>query len=226
MVPVAGSRILVVEDSDAIRVAVLAALAAQGFEAAGVADGGELERLLGDFRPELVILDVLLPGRDGFGLLEVIRARSSAAVLMLTARDATADRVRGLAGGADDYLVKPFAMVELLARVTAVLRRTVPGGPSIMVGDLELAEESGAVLRSGRAVELTETELQILRYLAGQRGHVVSKDKIINAVWGYAGFDPNLVEVHVSSLRRKLERYGPRLIHTVRGRGYRLAVTP
>ncbi len=226
MVSVAGSRILVVEDSDAIRLSVLAALSAQGFEPSGVADGVGLERLLGEFRPELVILDVLLPGRDGFELLDLIRSISSAAVLMLTARDTTADRVRGLSGGADDYLVKPFAMVELIARVRAVLRRTAPGGPSIMVGDLVITEQSGQVARGEHRVELTETEHQILEYLASQRGHVVSKDKIISAVWGYSGFDRNLVEVHVSSLRRKLERHGPRLIHTVRGRGYRLAESP
>ncbi|WP_246186815.1 response regulator transcription factor [Microlunatus speluncae] len=222
----AGSRILVVEDSDAIRMSVLAALTAEGFEPLGAADGDGLERVLGEFRPALVILDVMLPGRDGFELLDLIRPISSAAVLMLTARDTTVDRVRGLSGGADDYLVKPFAMVELIARVRAVLRRTAPGGPAIMVGDLLIAEQSGQVARGDHRIELTETEQQILAYLAHQRGNVVSKDKIISEVWGYAGFDRNLVEVHVSSLRRKLERHGPRLIHTVRGRGYRLAESP
>jgi DNA-binding response OmpR family regulator len=226
MGPVPGSRILVVEDSDAIRLSVLAALSAQGFEPSGVVAGDGLERLLGEFRPELVILDVMLPGRDGFELLQVIRSISSAAVLMLTARDTTADRVRGLSGGADDYLMKPFAMVELIARVRAVLRRTTPDGPSIMIGDLMIAEASGQVVRGDHRIDLTETEQQILEYLAAQAGHVVSKDKIISAVWGYSGFDRNLVEVHVSSLRRKLERHGPRLIHTVRGRGYRLAESP
>lgn len=223
---VAGSRILVIEDSDAIRVAVLAALSAQGFAPTGAADGDGLEQSLGRFRPELVILDVMLPGRDGFELLRVVRSLSSAAVLMLTARDTTADRVRGLAAGADDYLVKPFAMAELIARVRAVLRRTTPGGPAIMIGDLTIAEGSGQVVRGGHRIDLTETEQQILEYLATQAGHVISKDKIISAVWGYSGFDQNLVEVHVSSLRRKLERHGPRLIHTVRGRGYRLAESP
>lgn len=219
-----ASRILVVEDADAIRVAVVTALAGRGFEVRGRADGTDLETLLAAYGPDLVLLDVMLPGRDGFALLEVIRRTSTAAVILLTARDATADRVHGLTGGADDYLVKPFAMAELVARIQAVLRRTRPGGATVAVGDLEVSADGTRVVRAGQAVELTETERRVLEYLAAHRGHVVSKTQILTAVWGYEGFDDNVVEVYVSALRRKLEAGGrPRLVHTVRGRGYRLS---
>ncbi|WP_375425143.1 response regulator transcription factor [uncultured Friedmanniella sp.] len=222
----AGSRILVVEDAEAILVPVLAALRGAGFAVRGLASGVALEDELTAFGPDLVLLDVMLPGRDGFELLAVVRRSSRAGVLMLTARDTTGDRVRGLSGGADDYLVKPFAMAELVARVQAVLRRVVPGGAEIAVGDLTIADDGAQVRRAGRLVELTETERRVLVYLAAHRGHVVSKLQLLTGVWGYEGFGENVVEVHVSSLRRKLEAAGPRLVHTVRGRGYRLADQP
>ncbi|MBA8793473.1 DNA-binding response OmpR family regulator [Friedmanniella endophytica] len=219
----AGSRILVIEDSDAIRVPVLTALHAQGFQVEGDADGSRLEERLNAFGPELVVLDVMLPGRDGFTLLDVVRAQSDAGVLMLTARDATADRVRGLSSGADDYLVKPFQMAELVARVRAVLRRTGAAGVSTAVGDLVIGDDAAVVRRGDAEIDLTATERRILAYLATRPGRVVSKTQILTHVWGYDGFDPNVVEVHVSSLRRKLEQHGPRLVHTVRSRGYRLS---
>ena len=166
----------------------------------------------------------MLPGRDGFELLSVVRRSSTAAVIMLTARDATGDRVHGLSAGADDYLVKPFAMAELLARVHAVLRRTRPGGSIVRIGDLELSAEAAEVSRAGERIDLTDTERRVLAYLAAHRDKVVSKTQILTAVWGYEGFDDNVVEVYVSALRRKLETGGrSRLLHTVRGQGYRLA---
>jgi DNA-binding response OmpR family regulator len=226
MAGMAASRILVVEDSAAIRTPVAALLAGQGFDVSAAEDGVELEALLGSFAPDLVILDVMLPGRDGFELLRVVRDRSSAGVLMLTARDTVADRVRGLGSGADDYVLKPFAMVELLARVQAVLRRVRPDGGTVAVGDLLLNADVSVVRRGGALIELTDTERRILGYLVGQRDRVVSKTQILTAVWGYDGFDENLVEVHVSSLRRKLEAGGTRVVHTVRGRGYRLGLQP
>lgn len=222
-----GSRILVVEDSDAIRVPVAGTLRHQGFEVADAPDGSRLEEQLGSFRPELVILDVMLPGRDGFELLTVIRERSTAGVLLLTARDTTDDRVRGLTGGADDYVVKPFEMAELVARAQAVLRRTGAGGLTTAIGDLTISDDAADVRRGGHPVDLTGTERAILAYLAARPGRVVSKTQILTNVWGYDGFDENVVEVHVSSLRRKLEQDGAaRLVHTVRGRGYRLADAP
>ncbi len=227
MTRVTAARILVIEDSDAIRLPVVTALTAHGFVVQAAADGAGLERRLGAFAPDLVILDVMLPGRDGFMLLGVVRRTSTAAVLMLTARDTLADRLQGLTAGADDYLVKPFAMAELLARVHAVLRRTRPGGETVAVGDLVLSDGASRVVRDGEPLELTATERRLLGYLAAHRERVVSKTQILTAVWGYDGFDENVVEVHVSSLRRKLEAGGrARLVHTVRGRGYRLGTTP
>ncbi len=225
--PVTAARILLVEDSDAIRLPVLTALTAHGFTVDGAADGNDLEHRLPGFAPDLVILDVMLPGRDGFTLLGVVRRISTAAVLMLTAKDTLADRLRGLTSGADDYLVKPFAMAELVARVHAVLRRTRPGGGSISIGDLVINDDATSVQRGGTSLELTETERRLLGYLAAHRERVVSKTQILTAIWGYDGFDENVVEVHISSLRRKLEAGGrTRLVHTVRGRGYLLGVEP
>lgn len=211
-----------VEDSDVIRAAVLSALRAAGHVADGAADGSALEHDLDAFRPDLVVLDVMLPGRDGFALLDVVRRHTDAGVVMLTARDEVADRLRGLTAGADDYLVKPFVLAELVARVGAVLRRRGRAPSTIEVGDLVLDADSNIAVRAGTALDLTATELRLLRYLAAQRGRVVSKTQILTAVWGYDAYDPNLVEVHVSALRRKLEAHGPRLVHTVRGLGYLL----
>jgi DNA-binding response OmpR family regulator len=222
-----AARILVVEDSDAIRLPVVTALSAQGFTVTGAPDGAELEEQLTAHTPDLVILDVMLPGRDGFALLDVVRRLSTAAVLMLTARDTLADRLHGLGRGADDYLGKPFAMAELVARIHAVLRRSRPEGSTVAVGDLVVNDDVSAVQRAGTRVDLTATERRMLGYLVQQRERVVSKTQILTAVWGYDGFDENVVEVHMSSLRRKLEAGGrPRLVHTVRGRGYRLAEAP
>lgn len=226
MADVAASRILIVEDSDAIRVPLSAALSGHGYEVSAASDGTDVEARLRSSPPDLVILDVMLPGRDGFELLRVIRTSSTAAVLILTARDGVADRVRGLTAGADDYLVKPFALAELLARVQAVLRRTRVGGSAVAVGDLVISDDVADVRRGDRVIDLTETERRVLGYLAGQQGRVVSKTQLLTAVWGYDGFDENLVEVHVSSLRRKLEVGGDRVLHTVRGRGYRLGGQP
>ncbi|GAB2579553.1 response regulator transcription factor [Microlunatus antarcticus] len=221
-----ASRILVVEDNETIRVAVQTALRSRGFVVESQADGDDLEDRLGAFGPDLVVLDLMLPGRDGFTLLPVLRRSSRAAVLVLTARDGLDDRLTGLAAGADDYLVKPFAMAELVARIGAVLRRTQPEGGASAVGDLTLTQDAAVVRRAGRTLDLTDTERRLLAYLAAHRERVVTKTQLLTSVWGYDGFDPNLVEVHVSSLRRKLEAGGqPRLVHTVRHRGYRLAET-
>ncbi len=213
-----GARVLVVEDAEAIRAAVVSGLTEAGYTATGLASGRDLEAELAGYRPDLVVLDVLLPGRDGFALLEVVRRHSDAGVVMLTARDAVDDRLRGLHGGADDYLVKPFALAELVARVTAVLRRRGTTPSAVAVGDLLVDVTAGSVRRAGAPIELTATELRLLDYLATQRGRVVSKAQILTRVWGYTDYDPNLVEVHISALRRKLGE--PRLLHTVRGLGY------
>ena len=164
----------------------------------------------------------MLPGRDGFRLLGVVRERSDAGLVLLTARDALADRLHGLDGGADDYVVKPFLLAELVSRVRAVLRRRGRVPTAMTVGDLVVDDEAGTATRGGAVLELTATELRLLRYLVEQRGRTVTKNQILTQVWGYDAYDPNLVEVHVSALRRKLEAHGPRVVHTVRGLGYAL----
>ena len=215
------ARVLVVEDEDAIRAPLAAALRGAGHEVREVADGAGFEEVVDAYRPDLALLDVQLPGgRDGFALATALRGRSDCAVLMVTARDAVDDRLRGFAAGADDYVVKPFATVEVLARVGAILRRLGRVPSTVQVGDLVVDEDARLAVRAGRALELTATEFKLLAYLAGHRGRILSKTQLLTQVWGYDEYDPNLVEVHVSALRRKLEQHGPRLIHTARGLGY------
>jgi two-component system OmpR family response regulator len=215
------ARVLVVEDEDAIRAPLAAALRGAGHEVREVADGAGFEDVVDAYRPDLALLDVQLPGgRDGFALAAALRERSDCAVLMVTARDAVDDRLRGFAAGADDYVVKPFATVEVLARVGAILRRLGRVPSTVQVGDLVVDEDARLAVRSGQALELTATEFKLLAYLAGHRGRILSKTQLLTQVWGYDEYDPNLVEVHVSALRRKLEQHGPRLIHTARGLGY------
>ena len=220
----AGPRILVVEDNESIRVSVAANVAATGASVCTRADGSDLETVLVEFRPDLIILDIMLPGRHGTELLPIIRLSCDAGVLLLTARDAVQDRVNGLASGADDYLVKPFAMAELLARVDAILRRMGRTSPTVRVGDIVIDTESGQASRGGHDLDLTVTEWKLLGYLAAQRGRTVSKVQILTQVWGYDNYDANLVEVHVSALRRKLEAHGDRVLQTRRGIGYVLSV--
>ncbi|MGV9677676.1 response regulator transcription factor [Nocardia sp. NPDC003482] len=217
-------RILLVEDADAIRTAVAAAVGAAGHRVLAREHGAGLEQDLERFRPDVVVLDVMLPGRDGFELLDIVRARCEAGVLMLTARDEVADRVRGLRSGSDDYVVKPFDLAELVARVEALLRRMGRLRTRITVGDLEIDVDRGTVTRGGTPITLTATEFRLLAHLAAHRDRVLTKTQILTAVWGYEDYDPNLVEVYVSAVRRKLEEHGPRLLHTVRGLGYALRV--
>ena len=217
-------RVLIVEDAEAIRLAVLSALHAAGHDVRERADGRRLEADLAEFRPDVVILDVMLPGRDGFALLEVVRARSDAGVVILTARDAVDDRLRGLTGGADDYVIKPFVLPEMVARVNALLRRMGRMQSKLVVGDLVVDPQAATAHRGAAEITLTATEFKLLCYLAEHRGQVVTKTQILSAVWGFDAYDPNLVEVFVSALRRKLETSGPRLLHTVRGLGYVLRV--
>jgi DNA-binding response OmpR family regulator len=222
-----AARVLVVEDAEAIRTAVGIALEQTGFLVQTRPDGESLERELASFRPDLVLLDVMLPGRDGFELLEVVRRLSSAGIVLLTARDAVEDRLHGLRTGADDYVVKPFVLAELIARVEAVLRRMGRLRTVLEIDDLLIDIEANEVTRAGQSIDLTATELKLLTFLAGRRDKVVGKAQILAAVWGYDDYAANLVEVHVSALRRKLEATGPRLLHTVRGSGYILrAPTP
>jgi two-component system, OmpR family, response regulator len=220
--PAGPARVVVVEDEDALRDAVSAALESDGHAVTAFADGREPERILA-CSPDLAVLDVLLPGEDGFAVARRLRAARNVAVVFLTALDGLDDRLNGFALGADDYLVKPFALEELLARVRAVLRRAGRVAEPLEAGDLLVDEAAALATRAGRPLPLTPTELRLLAFLMRHRGQVLSKYQLLSQVWGYDAYDPNLVEVHTSALRRKLEDGGAsRLIHTVRGIGYRL----
>lgn len=215
------ARVLVVEDDALIRESVLAALAHDGFVVRGVEDGTGIAAVSADFLPDLVLLDVSLPGpADGFGLARVLRRDRDVPVIFLTARDTAADRLAGFDAGADDYVVKPFIVEELIARVRAVLRRLGRLPATLDLGDLTIDEGGTAVVRAGVLLDLTATEYRLLAYLAHERGRILSKTQLLTQVWGYDDYDANLVEVHVSALRRKLEEHGPRILHTVRGFGY------
>ena len=219
-----SARVLVVEDAQTIREMVGEALADAGYAVSLQPDGSRLEQELAGFRPDLVVLDVMLPGRDGFALIDVVREWGAVGIVLLTARDGLPDRVRGLDGGADDYVVKPVELAELVSRVGAVLRRLGRLPQAEQIGDLVLDVDAGVATRAGQPLELTGTELRLLAYLFAQRGRIVSTTQILSSVWGYDAYDPNLVQVHISGLRRKLEAHGPRVIHTARGIGYRLQV--
>ncbi len=222
------ARILVVDDEESITQLLCTALRYEGFATAAAASGREALRAAAEFRPDLVLLDVMLPDIDGFEVHRRLTGGGSPRlpVVFLTARRDTADRVRGLTIGADDYVVKPFSLEELIARVRAVLRRTrddESGGRRLVVEDLELDEETREVRRGGRLVELTPTEFSLLRYLLVNSGRVLSKAQILDHVWSYDfGGDSNVVETYISYLRKKVDRGAEPLIHTVRGFGYTL----
>jgi len=213
----------VIDDDPALLTGVVTALRAEGFAVEGLPDGSRLADALRVHVPDLVVLDWMLPGASGIRLAATVRTTSDAAVVMLTARDGLDDRLRGFAEGVDDYVVKPFAVAELVARVTAVLRRRGRLATVVEVGDLVVDPEAAVATRAGVTLDLTATEHRLLAFLAESRGRVVSKTQILTQVWGYGDLDPNVVEVHLSALRRKMEAHGPRLVHTVRGLGYRMS---
>ena len=219
--------ILVVDDERAVRDSLRRALELEGYEIELAAEGREaLYRLDGDAQPDAVILDVLMPGLDGLEVCRRIRAGgSSVPVLMLTARDAVENRVEGLDAGADDYVTKPFALEELLARVRALIRRTVDStDEKLRFADLELDPGTRDVTRGGEPIELTRTEFSLLELFMRNPRQVLTRSIIFERVWGYDfGFASNSLDVYIGYLRRKTEAGGrPRLIHTVRGVGYAL----
>ncbi len=220
-------RILVVDDEPAVRSAVTRALTLDGYDVVSAEDGPEALGAVARVRPELVVLDVLMPELDGLAVCRRLRGGGDRTpILMLTARDAVADRVAGLDAGADDYLVKPFALEELLARVRALLRRTVNGDPGgvLRFADVSLDPATREVHRGDREVELTRTEFLLLELFLLNPRQVLPRALIFDRVWGYDfGPSSNSLEVYVGYLRRKLEAEGePRLIQTVRGVGYAL----
>jgi two-component system response regulator MprA len=218
-------RILVVDDEPALRAALERALRLEGYDVALADDGDAALRLVQRDAPELVLLDVLMPALDGLAVCRRLRrAGNRTPVLMLTARDAVSDRVAGLDAGADDYLVKPFALEELLARVRALLRRTVNGDPHgvLRFADVSLDPATHEVRRGTREIELTRTEFLLLELFLLNPRQVLPRSLIFERVWGYDfGPSSNSLEVYVGYLRRKLEADGePRVIQTVRGVGY------
>ena len=215
-------RVVVVEDQSVVRDAVTRALRDEGLAVCAFADYPDADVVLAG-APDLAVLDVMLPGGDGLELARNLRARRDLPIIFLTARDAVEDRLAGFKLGADDYLVKPFALEELLARVRAVLRRSGRLGAPLEAGEVLVDEQAGLASRNGHDLVLTPTELRLLAFLVRHRGMVLSKHQLLTQVWGYDAYDPNVVEVHVSALRRKLELHAPRILDTVRGLGYRLA---
>ncbi len=217
-------RVLVVDDEENVSFLVTSALRLAGIETRTAADGATALTEADAFAPDAVVLDVMLPDFDGFEVLRRLRGRGcQAPVLFVTARDQTADRVRGLTLGGDDYIVKPFALEELVARVQVALRRSGVGTQSarLRVADLELDLDAHRVWRGGREVELSPTELSLLRCLMANAGRVVSRAQILDAVWHYDfQGESTIIESFVSNLRRKVDDVEPRLIRTVRGVGY------
>lgn len=221
------ARLLVVDDEDTVRGLLADALRFAGFEVTAAATGDEAVAAAGTDPPDLILLDVMLPGMDGFEVVRRLRAgKRPVPVLFLSARDAPEDKVNGLTLGGDDYVTKPFHLPELIARIHAVLRRA--GGSSdgsLVVGDLVLDPLDRAVSRAGRPVRLSPTEFRLLHCLMSNAGHVVEKPRILEEVWKYdfAG-DTSIVDTYVSYLRRKVDGAEPKLIHTVHGVGYVLRV--
>ena len=221
-------RALVVDDEENISYLVASALRLDGYDTLTAASGREALDQVSATNPDVIVLDIMLPDLDGIEVLKRLRAAGHRQpVVFLTAKDATEDRVRGLTIGGDDYVVKPFAIEELLARVTAVLRRSGMGDRSarLVVADLEMDDDARRVTRDGHLIQLSPTEYKLLRYLMTNAGRVLSRSQILDQVWEYDfGGESSVVETFISYLRRKLDVGGPPLIHTVRGVGYTLRV--
>jgi two-component system, OmpR family, response regulator len=219
-------RVLVVDDESYITDLVATALRYEGFDVASAGNGRDVLTLVESFRPELIVLDVMLPDLDGFEVQRRLIDRGRRIpVLFLTARDATEDKIRGLTIGGDDYVTKPFSLEELIARIRAVLRRAGKGdgegSERLRFEDLEMDEDTHEVWRGATPIELTPTEYNLLRFLLENPRRVLSKDQILDHVWNYDfGGDASIVETYISYLRKKVDALEPHVIHTVRGVGY------
>src|SRR3954464_6650793 len=220
-------RILVVDDEPNIADVVSMALRFQGFDVETAGTGTDAIAAVTSFRPHLIVLDIMLPDMEGFDVAQRLGAqRARVPIIFLTARDATDDKIRGLTLGGDDYVRKPFSLEELVARIRAILRRSglaEPESSRLTFEDLELDEDAHEVMRGGSHVELTATEYRLLRYLMLNPRRVLTRSQLLEHVWEYDfGGDARVLETYVSYLRKKLDKHGPPLIHTVRGVGYAL----
>lgn len=222
----AGERLLLVDDEDNLRSMLEAALRHLGFDVCPVTNGRDALAAATQVKPDLIVLDLMLPDLDGFEVCRRLRSDGvRTPVVFLTARDGTEDKVRGLTLGGDDYLVKPFSIEELVARINAVLRRSglAQNGAVTSCADLELDDDAHRVRRAGEDVALSPTEYKLLRYLLLNQGRVVSKGQILDHVWQYDfGGEGGVVETYIGYLRRKVDQSEPTLIHTIRGVGYTL----
>jgi two-component system OmpR family response regulator len=219
-------RVLVVDDEATLAELVSMALRLEGWEVRSAGDGLGAVRTARDFRPDAVVLDVMLPDIDGYEVLRRMRADTPMLpVLFLTAKDAVEDRIAGLTAGGDDYVTKPFSLEEVTLRLRALMRRTgiaeASAGATVVVGDLTLDEDSREVHRAGEPVELTATEFELLRFLMRNPRRVLSKAQILDRVWNYDfGGQANIVELYISYLRKKIDAGRTPMIHTMRGAGY------
>ena len=219
-------KVLVVDDEANISDLIKVSLKFQGFDVETAENGPEALELAKEYQPDAFILDVMMPGMDGFTLLKKLREDGhDAPALFLTAKDGVEDRIHGLTIGADDYVTKPFSLEEVITRLRVILRRVAPDEETesslITYEDITLDDDMHEVTKAGKVVDLSPTEFKLLRYLMVNAEVVLSKSKILDHVWNYDfGGDGNVVESYVSYLRRKIDRKEPRLIHTVRGVGY------
>ena len=217
-------KVLVVDDEENIRFLVESALQLAGMETAGADDGRAGLKMAADCRPDLIVLDVMMPELDGFEVLQRLRdSGSRTPVIFLTARDSTDDRVRGLTAGGDDYMVKPFAVAELVARVQLRLQQAghATNQTVLRCADLELDLDAHRVSRAGTVVELSPTEYKLLHYLLANSGRVLTRAQLLDHVWDYDfDGDSSVVDTYISYLRRKLDHVEPKLIHTIRGVGF------
>ncbi|MTD44766.1 response regulator [Conexibacter sp. W3-3-2] len=220
-------RVLVVDDEPNIADVVAMALRYQGFEVETAGDGKTALDAVRSFKPDLMVLDIMLPDMEGFEVAERLGAqRASLPIVFLTARDSTEDKVRGLTTGGDDYVTKPFSLEELVARIRTILRRAglaQPESHRLVFEDVEMDEETREVTRAGNPIDLTATEYRLLRYFLRNPRRVLTRAQILDHVWDYDfGGDARVLETYVSYLRKKLDAHGPSLIQTARGVGYAL----
>jgi two-component system, OmpR family, response regulator len=226
-------RAVVVDDEDSLTDLLSMALRYEGWDVRTAADGRSALGTIREFKPDVVVLDVMMPDLDGMAVLTRLRADGDQVpILFLTAKDSVDDRVAGLTVGGDDYVTKPFSLEELVARLRALIRRSsitiaAADDPLLVVGDLELDEESYEVRRAGTLVELTATEFELLRFLMRNPRRVLSKAQILDRVWNYDfGGQANVVELYISYLRKKIDAGRAPMIHTMRGAGYVLKPAP